>query len=168
MPLGRRAVVGLRRGLLVALPAAQLTYVGLNYFYSFAVSGGRTAVFPVGHRLVETSDHFIRTDRLHDELVAHNVQAVFADNLITWPLRFYDLETPHFRTGTFDAGDADARSAGTAAIVVYNGPVPAGGHDVMDARGHDAIVWGDATFRLDPAFDAHFLVYLRRPEPPGR
>jgi hypothetical protein len=89
----------------------------VNFYYSHLRTGGVTSAFRLGvqpelldarsgdaaarkkladERLVETSNHFVRTDRLYDELVARQVQGLFTEFMIAMPLYFYDLDRHHF------------------------------------------------------------------------
>jgi 4-amino-4-deoxy-L-arabinose transferase-like glycosyltransferase len=69
----------------------QVSRLGINYFGSQLSSHGRTSHFLLGSQ-VETSNHFIRTDKLYRELIAQGAKHVWAEFFIAMPLRFYDLE----------------------------------------------------------------------------
>jgi 4-amino-4-deoxy-L-arabinose transferase-like glycosyltransferase len=85
----------------------------INFYYSHLRTGGVTSEFRLGiepraidataahlaerkslydEHLAETSNHFVRTDRLYHELVARGIQGVFTEFMIAMPLYFYDLD----------------------------------------------------------------------------
>jgi 4-amino-4-deoxy-L-arabinose transferase-like glycosyltransferase len=73
----------------------QLSRTGVNYFFSQATTGGRPSSFLLGSQ-EETSNHFMRTDSLYQELAAQNTKNIYAESLLAWPLQFYDLDNHHF------------------------------------------------------------------------
>ena len=81
----------LAAGLLAAVIALDLTYVLVDFHVAFARTGGRPAVFPLGSRLDETSDHFMRTDRLYQQLADRRVQGVLADHFLATTLAYHEL-----------------------------------------------------------------------------
>jgi 4-amino-4-deoxy-L-arabinose transferase-like glycosyltransferase len=148
---------------LPVVAAAQLFYVGVDYFQSQRASGGKLSVFPLGTRLTETSNHFVRTDALYAQLLAAGVQTIFADSLLGLSIVQYDLEAQRLRL-VAHAGGPWLPEHGIAARVFYNGPTPiAGGLRMIDARGTEDIPLHGQHFKLDRSFDDHFLVFIYRP-----
>jgi hypothetical protein len=83
--------------LVALLVAMNLGYLAVSYYGRFRATGGAVSRFAVGRRVVETSDHFVRTDALYDALTRRGVRLVFADLFIAEPLRVYDLDRGAFR-----------------------------------------------------------------------
>lgn len=73
----------------------QLGRTGVNYFYSQATTGGRPSSFFLGSQ-EETSNHFLRTDLLYQELASQSAKTIHAESLLAWPLEFYDLDNHCF------------------------------------------------------------------------
>jgi hypothetical protein len=147
---------------LILIPATQFFYVGVNYLYSHRLSGGHLGVFPLGSRLMETSNHFVRSDTLYAQLVEAGVETVFADSLLGWPLAYYDLDAGRLRLGGH-AGAEWLPSHGVSARVLYNGPTPVNGGRVLDPRGHKVVTLNGVRFELVEGFDPHFAVFIYRP-----
>lgn len=158
----------LQRGRVVALvAAANLTYLGVDYFFAFARSGGALSHFSLGSRLVETSDHFVRTDRLWRELRARGVEAVLGDNFIVWPLeveaRAEGAPVELYLGPPVAALPADARHLKKrTAVVFYAGPTFIHG-GLEDPPATDELLAGEVRFRRQAGFDPHFLVYIAEP-----
>ncbi|MFO0980951.1 MAG: glycosyltransferase family 39 protein [Planctomycetota bacterium] len=102
--------------LLVALNVARTT---IDFYAAHLRTGGLTSAFRLGltplpidaktmsrdtlqqlfaQRLAETSNHFVRTDRLYRELVLRQVEGLFTEFMIAMPLFFYDLDQHHFQS----------------------------------------------------------------------
>jgi hypothetical protein len=110
-------------GLLVA---ANVAYLAVNYYGRFRATGGTVGRFAVGRRVVETSNHFVRTDVLYDALSRRGVRLVFADLFIAEPLRVYDLDRGAFRVlerwhPNLPLPAELAAAGGEAAAVVFYG-----------------------------------------------
>jgi hypothetical protein len=138
--------------------------VSLNYFYAHLSSGGKVHVFPLGKHVIEASNGFVRIDRLYSQLVEKSVSNVIADNLVRWPLEFYDLSEQHFRTSV-QTGQPGLRvqTQGATALVYYNGPTPMGGQKLEDMRGTQSVNVDGRVFVVEAGFDPNFLVYVHRP-----
>ena len=98
-----------------------------TYLWPVAELFGYTAagVFPVGHRLTETSNHFIDTRRIYQELVNAGVQHVFAKPFIAWPLMVHDLEQRRLQAHAWNPTEQPPAMLGGLAtpfaMVFYNG-----------------------------------------------
>jgi hypothetical protein len=147
---------------LIAVTAAQLFYVGTNYFYAHLESGGNISVFPLGTRLKETSNHFVRTDALYAQLIAAGVETIFADGLLGQSVLYHDIETDHLRFVP-NAGGEWLPSHGRSARIFYNGPTPIAGTIIIDPRGRSDVTLHGRRFALDESFDDHFRVFVYRP-----
>ena len=161
---GARWARRLGRGVLPAVIALQAFYLGVNYFYAHLSTGGSIYVFPLGKHVIEASNGFVRVDRLYASLVERQIEHVVADNLIRWPLEFYDLTPDALRT---TAEPYNRRwkvpGDGPTAMVYYNGPTPMGGLKIEDRRGTDKVDFNGREFLLEPGYDPNFLVYVHRP-----
>jgi hypothetical protein len=152
--------------LLSCVVVSQVVYVTVNYFYAHRTTGGQVSVFALGTRLKETSNHFIRSDRLYAELVARNVRAVFADNLVRWPLDYYDGERATLETAEiWELERIVVPNDALSAIVAYNGPTSYSGKEVVDLSARGELFIGNSRFTRATGFDAHFLVWLHDPRP---
>jgi len=67
----------------------------LNYYAPLIESSCRCSTFPLGNK-IETSNHFIQTDGLYQDLVRRGAKHIYAEFFIAMPLRFYDLEARQF------------------------------------------------------------------------
>lgn len=139
-------------------------YLSLNYFYAFSQSKGRLAVFSMGIRSLETSNHFIDKTALQEQLELNQIQTVATDNLTGWALLADPLIylKPRYRVIGFRDPDLLPPSSefhGKSAIVFMNGLNPIGTATVVPPN-TDAIhfVTGE-TFRLAKGYDRKFLVY---------
>jgi len=72
MDRGRGARLLVQAGL-CAVVLLNGSYLAGNYFFSFSRSGGSPAVFSLGRRLTETSNHFVHTDMLYEQLLGRGV-----------------------------------------------------------------------------------------------
>ena len=150
-------------GTLSAVVALQALYVGVNYFYSHLSRGGKASVFLLGKRLLETSDGFIRTDRLYAQLVEKNIENFVAWDVIGWCLRYYDWDTAQFLSGGPPGSRGWHENEGATALIHFNGPLPIGGLEVDDFRGTQSLELDGHQFLLESGIDHNFLVYVYRP-----
>jgi hypothetical protein len=157
------------RGSIGLLPAAvlslQVTYLGINYFWSFSQSAGRERDFPVGMRLVETSKHFIPTARLYEQLSAAGVRVAFGQEMICWPMAAADIG--HDRLSTHAARShrlinpnaTNSAPAGSVAMIYY-----ATDKDKYDPNfdpiSTSQIRIGTRIFARNNTFDPKFAVYI--------
>ena len=141
----------------------QAFYVGVNYFYSHLSRGGKPSVFLLGKRLLETSDGFIRTDRLFLQLGEKHIENFVAYDVIGWPLRYYDWDVGQFKTGGPPGSRDWHHNDGATALIHFNGPLPIGGLKVDDLRGVDSVELDGHRFLLESGIDPNFLVYVYRP-----
>jgi hypothetical protein len=148
------------RAALPLIAASQLLYLSVDYFYSHRVSGGRLARFPLGGRVTETSNHFVRSDALYAELVQRGVTTVYAENLIVWPLEFYDHAAHRLKLVSINSDAPLPPGQGLAAFVAHNGVTTLGGPDVVDLRQQPTGTVDGVEFAVDRTFDAHFLVFV--------
>ena len=139
-------------------------YLAGNYFFAFARSGGAPAVFALGQRLTETSNHFLRTDLLHRQLVQRGVRRVLATHFIVGPLRVHDREHGRLRFDELQPGEpVPEGGGGRTALVYYNGIMVRQGRR-FDLRGEVVIEARDGRrFVRSPLFSQNFLVYVQEP-----
>jgi hypothetical protein len=165
-PTARR----IARATLAAVVALNVFYVGTNYFFAFSRTGGASSVFPIGKRLLETSNHFMRSDRLYAQLVERGIETVLAKDFIALPLRAYDLERGLLRTLEFPPSQppplAPLLEGRRVAVVYYNGP-EVYRRRAWDLRGRERIQVGPVSLRRDPGFDPNFLVFVPEPAAGG-
>ena len=156
--LGRLAA-----GLLGTVIVCNLVYVTVNFHVAFARTGGRPAVIPLGTRFLETSDHFMRTDRLYRELTGRGIRGAAAEEFIATPLAYYEQQERRglalgvLPVERFPPPDRLPHDDGLA-LVYYEGPdrfppPPAFVHG-------DEVQVGELLFRRDPSFDPNFRVFL--------
>jgi hypothetical protein len=153
----------LAAGLLATVIVCNLGYVTVDFHVAFARTGGRPAVVPLGTRFLETSDHFMRMDRLYRELTDRGIRGAAAEEFIATPLAYYEQQE---RRGLalgllplerFPPPDRLPPDDGLA-FVYYEGPdryppPPAFVHG-------DEVKVGELLFRRDPSFDPNFRVFL--------
>lgn len=153
---------------MLTVAASQIVYVAVNYFYTIHSVGAQTSVFPIGLRLKETSNHFIRTDGLYEQLVSRGVRTVAADGLIILPLRYYDRKVRQLHLLSLDdastKNELAKQSAGKAAFVFYNGPTAYGVDQVVDRRDATSVRVENRKFLLAHGFEPKFLVFLYPPD----
>jgi 4-amino-4-deoxy-L-arabinose transferase-like glycosyltransferase len=77
----------------------QMGRLSINYFWSQIKSGGQTSYFFLGGQY-ETSNHFMRTDKLYQKLIEMGAKHIVAEFFIALPLQFYDLENQYFYSVT--------------------------------------------------------------------
>ena len=157
-----RRLVQLLLGLMICANGA---YLAANYFYAFAIRGGTPAVFSLGQRLTETSNHFVRTDLLYRQLRQRRVKLVLGTHFIIAPLRIHDRS----RSLLFDEflpGDPIPRLpaplSGRVALLFYAGPMVNDGKS-LDMRTRRIIRSRGRSFSRDPGFTRNFLVYIHEP-----
>ena len=158
---GSRQVV---QGVLCAVVLLNGLYLAGNYFFAFSRSGGSPALFPLGQRLTETSNHFLRTDLLYTQLTGQGVDLVMGTHFIIGPLGAHDLPRARLRLEEFQPGEqVPAPPPGVApqktALVYYAGPMVRKGK-VFDLRPRSAVVAGGRRFLRAPFFDRNFLVFI--------
>jgi hypothetical protein len=127
-------------------------------------------VFWIGTRLLETSNHFQRTDRLYAQLVEHGIKRVFAKDFIALPLGAYDLERDAMRFVQFPPRDLPPLDRlppdGPAAVIYYAGE-EVYGHKPWRPPAGDVLRVGAQILRRDASFDPHFVVFVLDGEPPA-
>lgn len=161
-----RSAPRLGRGVLAAVLVLQVGYVTTDYFWAYARSGGRLGHFPLGARLTENSNHFVRTDRLYRQLVAAGVREVIADQFIVLPLKAYDIPFRRLDIRRFEPGKVTVEAAaprvpaGPTAVIAY-GIRGTGGTDhlgaLLDAGDLSA---GEFRYVRASGFDPNFVVFL--------
>jgi hypothetical protein len=153
------------QALLGCVVALNLGYLTLDYFVAFARTGGTPSVFPLGKRQLETSNHFLRSDRLYAQLVARGVGTLLAKEFIVLPLSAYDREARALRFVDLPPGrtpepgalpPADGRRL---AAVFYAGP-EVYLNRAWDPPQGETLEIGSATLRRDDSFDPHYLVFV--------
>jgi hypothetical protein len=147
-------------------------YLSVNYFACFLETGGKTAVFGLGRRVIDTSNHFIDTKKLYREIIACNIRVVATQLPIAAPLCVYDLPQRRLRFVVIatQAPPSDSLDTGKrTALIFYNGPTPSlnpvwlRSTGVIDPPNTDTIVSGGVVYRIDKSFDRHFRVYIAGP-----
>lgn len=163
MERGRRSRLVVQL-ILCAVVLLNGVYLAGNYFYAFMRTGGAPSVFPLGRRLTETSNHFVRTDLLYRQLVEQRVEQVLATHFIVGPLRVHDRANGRLRFDELQPGEPVPRvGVGRTALVFYNGPMVRDGRR-FDMRGRDVIeAAGGERFVRSPLFTRGFLVFIQEP-----
>jgi hypothetical protein len=160
------------QALLAAVVALDVAYVTVNFFVGFARTDGTPSVFPLGKRQLETSNHFLRTDRLYAQLVARGVGTVLAKEFIALPLGAYDRGAGVLRLvdlppplppepAALPPGDGRPLAA-----VYYAGPEVYRNRAWEPPPGETLRI-GDTTLRRDGSFDPHFVVFVWEPSYPA-
>jgi hypothetical protein len=88
---------GLLAGLVVLLATFNLARTAVNFFIAHLKSGGRNTEMTLGSEL-ESTNHFVRSDRLYHWLVSNRVKNVLAEFFVGAPLYFYDI--PNHQLGS--------------------------------------------------------------------
>jgi hypothetical protein len=137
-----------------------------GYLRPFQEAGGGLSTFQMGARLRETSNHFVRTDRLYAQLRAQGIRRVYGNFFITMPLRVYDqqhaLEIDTWRRSD-PLGDASVVNTPTA-LLFYDDPAA---EDVpWDPRHLGQIRRGPALYQRHAAYPPLFRVYVAQPPAP--
>ena len=133
-------------GIVVLVSAGNIVMIWGNYFSSFSMTGGRLGVFPMGARLMDTSDHFVSVEKLNEQLVREGVGQIVADEPIMLSLSYYSQR--------------EARPWGSKrAVVTYNGPNTWAG-PVTTPPPVESFEEQGIRFVHRPNFDPHFKVYI--------
>ena len=154
------------QGVLCAVVLLNGLYLAGNYFFAFSKSGGAVAVFPLGQRLTETSNHFVRTDLLYPQLVQRGVDLVMGTHFIVGPLAVHDRQRGRLRFEEFQPGEQappapPGVTPGSTALVFYNGPMVHGG-ETFDMRPRQVIISRGRRFVRAPLFTRNFLVFIHK------
>jgi hypothetical protein len=166
--LDRLEANGIRRWIPFVLGGVVLLnccYLGSNYYYAFLRSGGTISYFRLGKNFIEKSNHFLRTDRLYDQLTAKGIRIVFTEGFIEKPLAAYDVEKSALK---FINTDYHKRIPGhpvlwkeKSAIVCYNLSADSiTGKEFAGPLKKPEFVGRVPRYELDPSFDPHFLVWV--------
>jgi hypothetical protein len=153
------------RLVIVAVLTIQVGYIGVDYFWAFARSGGRPSRFDLGMRLVETSDDFIRTQRLYQQLVAAGVNEVIAPELLLWALKVQDVQFHRMQwTPRDDFGKAlesPRTKVGRVAFVDSVIPRPKDFTvSVLQMMNEQRFGAGDLVYVRATGFDPNFIVFI--------
>ena len=133
-------------GIVILVSAGDALMIWENYFSAFSTTGGRLGVFPMGDRLMETSDHFVSVEKLSEQLVREEVGPIVADEPIMLSLSYYSRQ--------------EARPLGLKrAVVTYNGPSTWAG-PVTTPPPVEYLEEQGIRFVHRPDFDPHFKVYI--------
>ncbi len=101
----------------------QLIRTSVNYFASQIHSHGKTSSFLLGS-MPETSNHFIDTQKLYQQLISYNAKYVSAEFFIAAPLHFYDLQQeriPFVSDINFDPNFSKEEDGEPTFLVFYSG-----------------------------------------------
>jgi hypothetical protein len=153
-------------GVAVSFSVLSLAYVGNNYFAAFARSGGKCSVFALGERLMDTSNHFVRVDKLYDQLVEAEVEHLYTGSFIGWTIDVLDRGKNQLKFYRYDPGRNTPHSIrsqrGKVAIVFYNGPMTTGGRRVIDwfVDIKKFKLQSRVFKRVEKAFDPNFIVFF--------
>jgi 4-amino-4-deoxy-L-arabinose transferase-like glycosyltransferase len=140
-------------GIVILVSAGNALMIWENYFAAFSMTGGGLGVFPMGDRLMETSDHFVSVQKLSEQLVREGVGQIVADEPIMLSLSYYSRR--------------EARSLGLKrAVVTYNGPNTWAG-PVTTPPPVESFEEQGRRFVHRPDFDPHFKVYIEDEGAPG-
>jgi 4-amino-4-deoxy-L-arabinose transferase-like glycosyltransferase len=140
-------------GIVILVTAGNVLMIWENYFSAFSMTGGRLGVFPMGDRLMETSDHFVSVEKLSEQLVRAGVGQIVADEPIMLSLSYYSQR--------------QARPLGLKrAVVTYNGPNTWAG-PVTTPPPVESFEEEGRRFVHRPDFDSHFKVYIEDEGAPG-
>ncbi len=159
-PLLEHSQIRFLRAGALTIAAVVLLNVGnfiASYLVPFSAQGGGLSVFPIGTRLVETSNHFVRTDRLYRALRERGIRRVYGNFFITMPLRVHDRQgaLEIIQWGHAHApGDSQFGAPPTAIVFYDEGTAP------------DVITSGPARYARDRSFPPLFRVYLGDPASP--
>jgi hypothetical protein len=158
--------------LIAMVIVANLVYLTTNFFIPFVKDGGGISVFPVGTRLIETSNHFAQSDGLYRRLVERKVVRVDTDAFIKGPLILYARTDPtqtSFEYGGVEPSERDRRLAKVRTALVFHnglqwpGPDPPG-PVLTDTRQYAVILEREGVvFMLDLSFPKIFRVYVAEP-----
>lgn len=139
---------------LVVYLTAQLGRTGINYFGSQLRSHGRVSAFQFGSE-PETSNSYIRTDELYNQLARLGATRIYAEFFIAMPLRFYDLEAKRLLGVQIVDAPGAARAVAAANDASYA---------VVYSSGLRRVCAEDYAGFEQVAADEHFIV-LRSPGP---
>ena len=133
-------------GIVILVSAGNVLMIWENYFSPFLMTGGRLGVFPMGDRLMDTSDHFVSVEKLNEQLVREGVGQIVADEPIMLSLSYYSQR--------------EARPWGSKrAVVTYDGPTTWAG-PVTTPPPVESFEEQGIHFVHRPNFDPHFKVYI--------
>ncbi len=163
LPDGR--VKKIARAVLLTLVLLSSGYLAVNYFASFLTTRGKRSTFKLGIRLGgqlrETSNHFLRTDRLYERLTVAGVKHVLTnDAMIANPLKTYDMDKNRLTVRAFHflpyklPETTGPPSSLKTAVVIYKEINP------RPEKRIEGFTWRERPFALQPGFDRHFYVYF--------
>ncbi len=157
------------RALAAGVVALNLLYLGANFFVPFVRGDGGLSVFRVGTRLIETSNHFVRSDGLYAALLAHGVRRVETDGFLESPLRLYDCESALEWGPPEPAHRSRSYARVKSAVVFYNGrawlgPEPPMPHEDARRLG-ETLRRGRLRLKRDRSFPPLFRVYVADARP---
>lgn len=112
--------------ILIGLLSLNCFYLAVNYYFNFVHTGGTISVFPLGHRFIETSSHFVQVDKLYHQLVERGIKTVIGQDFIVVPLKVYDLERQALKLESLDPDKllpSDTAIDRLASVVYYNGVI---------------------------------------------
>jgi len=152
------------RGILILIICLNCMYLSINYFYSFGKNGGRSSFFNLGERLTETSNHFMRSDRLYKQLLKKGVSQVIGSNFIVFPLGSYDLEKQYLDLKIQSETELPVLTEKDlfkkTALVFFNGNLREGFANIFKAKERKSFSHNSIYYRFDPSFDQNFTVFI--------
>ncbi len=149
--------------ILTSVIVLNLFYLTTNYFHTFIRTGGSLSVYNVGSRLSETSNSWVRFDRLYNELTAKGVNVIIGDLSIITPLKVYDLQSGRFKIHVYSQiNNLRESTKEKSALIFYNGVNLIRGEPVTPSE--DTIIRiGSMAYKRDPSYDDHFRVFIKAP-----
>ncbi len=112
--------------------------LAVYFVQPFFSRGGGSLAFGVGHRLEETSSHFVDAEPIRRFLVASDVRAVYLEHFLRLPFDVYELERPALSLAEdFAPTDALPSVRQSTAFVVYRHAMKDGKALVLDRRMRD-------------------------------
>ncbi len=149
--------------ILTSVIVLNLFYLSINYFRTFLNTGGSLSIFNIGNRLSETSNGWVRFDRLYNELKERGVQMVVSDLSIVTPLKVYDLSSAKINTFVYrQLNDIQGLLTQKSAIIFYNSVNLVRKKEVIPP-GDAMFIHGEITYERDNSYDPHFAVFVGEP-----
>ncbi len=143
--------------LISILILGNITYVTVNYFISFSKTGGKPNVFKLGNFLIETSNHFLETRTIYNQLKSNHIDTLYTDIFLSRPLNYYDREERRFKIITANLDEIEEMDKDTAILFYSNSGIEM---DTIDIK--KRTLGGVELFRFkkQDGYDRRFIVYV--------
>ena len=153
---------GMLCGLLGILVTVNIFYLSTNYFISYKKTGGNLSILPIGNRVTTSSNSWVNTYDLFNQLKEKGVKKVFTDLSILSPLYILNEDNYIQEFADYDQIPRNLTALkNNIAVIFYNGTnfIRKSRYTPPDS---DTVIYGEILYNADSSFDKHFKVFLPR------